>query len=161
MTAMDAFELTHPVLSAAAVTAPLAPPVPRRFRHRPPAPAPAVEEALVAIRRLAYQLPLGSAPRPLAGRDRWSFAGAAREVERAVGEVAAAHGVHPSGDGGIPALVRRLARCRAIVPPAAEAVARLLPVLEAGAAGQVDDASLEPSAAKLAERLVGYLQSRA
>ncbi len=47
------------------------------------------------------------------------------------------------------------------MPPAADAVDTLRPVLQAGAAGQVDDRSLEASATKLAERLVGYLISRA
>ena len=157
---MDAFELTHPVLSSGTGARLAA----TQLRLRPvpaPALAPGVEQALVAARRIISQLPLGSAPRPLAGRTRWSYRTAAREVEAALWRVAAARSVPVGIDETSPALARRLARGRVIVPPAADAVATLLPVLRAGAAGEVDDASVEPSAAKLAERLVGYLTSRA
>lgn len=161
---MDAFELTHPVLSSrAAVSAAVAPSRPQPMRSPRPgtAPLPAVEQALLAARRFTYQLPLGSAPQPLAGRQRWSYERAAREVEGALWRVAVGRSVPVDVEEPPTALARRLARSRVIVPPAADAVAALLPVLEAGAAGRLDDASVEPSAAKLAERVVGYLVSRA
>lgn len=115
----------------------------------------------MAARRFTYQLPLGSAPRPLAGRERWSYDRAAREVEGTLWRLAVARSVPVDIDEPTPELARRLARSRVMVPPAADAVAALFPVLEAGAAGELDDWSVEASTAKLAERLVGYLISRA
>lgn len=155
--------MTHPVLASGrpAALADAAPAGPRlrSLRRGGPAAAP-TERWLADARRFTYQLPLGMAPRPLLGRDRLRYHEAEAQLEQALWRVAATAGVVVSIDEPAPALARRLARSRAIVPPAAEAVATLVPVLSAGAAGELADASLEPAATKVAERLMGYLASR-
>ena len=147
--------MTYPVLAtgrpAATVTRP------RRFTAPVAVPA---EHRLAEARRLTYQLPLGTAPRPLLGRQRLRYGEAAAQLERALWEVARSARVPLVVDEPATALARRLARTRAVVPPAAAAVDALVPVLAAGAAGELADSSLEPAAAKVAERLIGYLGSR-
>ncbi len=143
---MDAFELTHPVLTSSRGTRPSAP-------ERPTTAADDREEQLRAARRFVNQLPLGLAPGPpFAGRRRGP-ADAGRAVERALWAVAVRHGV-PIGVDEAPALLaRRLVRQGAIVAPAGDAVLALLPLVET--------ADYDESVAKLAGRLVGYLGHRA
>lgn len=135
--AMDAYQLTRPILSATPV-----------LRRRPADPAPA-GDPLVEARRYVHQLPLGRSP-SLVGR-RSALAPAPADIERALWRTAAAHRV--CVDSGEPAvdLARRLVRARVIVALAADAVATLLPALEAGAGGD---------APHLASRLLGYLDDR-
>ena len=140
---MDAFELTRPVLAAGSLRV--------RKTPAPEHPDAALAAQLAAARRFAYQLPLGTAPKPLIGRDRLDPAEARRELERALWQVAAKANVAIVLTEPAAALAKRLARVRAISPPAADAVVALLPVLDAG----------EPAAAKVAERVAGYLASRA
>jgi hypothetical protein len=152
---MDAFELTRPVLATTHID------IAARRTIRARARQVDATDALVAARRFTYQLPLGSAPLPLAGRVRGSFASAARDIEHALWGVALAKGVAVDVDERPMVLACRLLRLRAISPPAVDAVGALFPILEAGAAGNLVDLSVEPAAAKLTERLVGYLDSRA
>lgn len=133
---MDAYQLTRPILSATPLL---------RRRSTPTTPA---TDALVEARRYVHQLPLGRSP-GLVGR-RASVAPA--DIERALWRTAAAFGVCMSTTEAPAALARRLVRARAIVAPAADAVATLVPALEAGAGGD---------AAHLAIRLLGYLDARA
>ena len=136
--AMDAYQLTRPILSATPVL------------RRRPAPAAPAADPLVEARRYVHQLPLGRSP-SLVGR-RSAVTPAPADVERALWRTAAAHGVCVSSTEPAADLARRLVRSRAIVAPAADAVATLLPAIEAGAGGD---------AAHLASRLLGYLDARA
>jgi hypothetical protein len=157
---MDAFELTHPVLSSGR-TETFAAGIAHRRAQRIAARRIDPDAGLAAARRFTYQLPLGSAPRPFEGRVRGTFGGAATDIEQALWGVALAKGVVVDVDERPMVLACRLMRVHAIVPPAVDAVQALLPILEAGAAGNLVDLSVETAAAKLAERLVGYLDSRA
>ena len=140
--AMDAFEMTRPVLSGTTFfTRRVAPVV------LPVDPA----AALIEARRYVNQLPLGRSPGPGVGRPA-TGAEARRDVERALWRTAAAHGVCVTSSEAPADLARRLVRARAIVAPAADAVALLLPALELGAG---------TDARHLATRLVGYLDERA
>lgn len=135
---MDANQLTRPILSATPLV---------RRRSAPTTPA---ADPLVEARRHVHQLPLGRSP-SLVGR-RSAVAPAPADLERALWRTAAAFGVCVSSTEAPAELARRLVRARAIVGPAADAVATLLPALEAGAGGD---------AAHLATRLLGYLDARA
>lgn len=135
---MDAFELTRPVLATTRL----------RTSRRPSTDD--GDAGLATARRFVAQLPLGRAPRPLAGRDRLSATEARRQLEQALWRLAAAQGVAVGVDESTDVLARRLARVRAMAPPAADAVVALLRVLDAG----------ETESAKLAERVIGYLESR-
>ena len=140
---MDAFELTRPILSGS-----------RRLAvvERPTAP-PAAVDLLASARRYVNQLPLGSWPGPAFDGVRSNPGAAAREIERALFRAAAASGVAVDVDDSPEAIARRLARCRVIVAPAADGALALLELLRS-ADGTGD-------AAKLAERLIGYLDHRA
>ena len=134
---MDAYQLTRPILSATPLV------------RRRPAPRTPAADPLVEARRYVHQLPLGRSP-SLVGR-RTAVAPAPADIERALWRTAAAFGVCVSSTEAPADLARRLVRARAIVAPAADAVAALLPALEAGAGGD---------AAHLAIRLLGYLDDR-
>ena len=122
-----------------------------RRSTRPAVPTFDTSSALVEARRYVNQLPLGLSAGP--GRRRFDSAAVAhREVERALWRTAAAHGVTVTTTESSADLARRLGRPHVIVTPAADAVATLLPALEAGAGGD---------AVHLAQRLVGYLDQRA
>lgn len=135
--AMDAYQLTRPILSATPLV------------RRRPAPTTPAADPLVEARRCVHQLPLGRSP-SLVGR-RTAVAPAPADIERALWRTAAAFGVCVSSTEAPADLARRLVRARAIVAPAADAVATLVPALEAGAGGD---------AAHLATRLLGYLDAR-
>ena len=139
---MDAFELTRPILSRSG----------RIAVDRKPAPVASVD-LLAPARRYVNQLPLGSWSGPAFDGVRWNPRAAAREVERALFRAAASWGVAVGVDDSPEAIARRLVRCRVIVAPAADGAAALLQLLGAGKG--VGDA------AKLAERLIGYLDHRA
>ena len=139
---MDAFELTRPILSGAGRIA--------VERRRSPA---AAVDLLATARRYVNQLPLGSWSGPAFDGSRWNPRAAAREVERALFRAAAAAGVAVGVDDSPDAIARRLVRCRVIVAPAADGAVALLQLL-AEEEGVGD-------AAKLAERLIGYLDHRA
>ena len=131
---MDAYELTRPILAST--------PLLGRRRHHD---APAVD-ALADARRYVEQLPLG-----LAIVHRLPAASAAAAVERALRDLAVAEGV-AVGRGEAPVeLAHRLVGARAIVAPARDAVASLLPVVERGAGIE---------GLRLAELLVAYLEHR-
>lgn len=134
---MDAYQLTRPILSATPLV------------RRRPAPTTPAADPLVEARRYVHQLPLGRSP-SLVGR-RTAVAPAPADIERALWRTAAAFGVCVSSTEAPADLARRLVRARAIVAPAADAVATLVPALEAGAGGD---------AAHLASRLLGYLDAR-
>jgi hypothetical protein len=140
---MDAFEMTRPVLASTTFFT--------RRSLRPAAPTFDATASLVEARRYVNQLPLGRSPgrgrRPLE-----SAAGARREIERALWRTAAAHGVSVATAESSSELARRLVRSHVIVTPAADAVAALLPVLDAGVGAD---------GVHLAQRLVGYLDHRA
>jgi hypothetical protein len=141
---MDAFELTRPILTSS------------RLLVRRPATGPAPADLLAEARRYVHQLPLGVSPGPAFDRVRPTPVRATVELERAVRSVAASFGVCVDSDEPLPTLARRLVRARAIVAPAADALAALLPAL--GTTGPVD---IGPEAVRLAERLAGYLDHRA
>ena len=141
---MDAFELTRPILSGSRRIA-----VSPRRRGVLGAPA----DLLASARRYVNQLPLGSWSGPAFDGGRWNPRAAAREVERALFRAAASSGVSVGVDDSPEAIARRLVRCRVIVAPAADGAIALLQLL-AGDEGVGD-------AAKLAERLIGYLDHRA
>ena len=141
---MDAFELTRPILSGSSRVA-----VHVRHRRTPPV---ANTDLLVAARRYVNQLPLGAWSGPAFDGVRWNPRAAAREIERALFRVAAAAGVAVSVDDSPQAIARRLVRCRAIVAPAADGSIALLDLLR--------DGDGTGDAAKLAERLIGYLDHR-
>jgi hypothetical protein len=145
---MDAFELTRPILSAgghAVRTDPDRTPRDRRNEG---------DDLLVSARRYVNQLPLGAWAGPPFDGPRWRPQAASREVERALFRTAAAQGVTVSVDDAPADIARRLVRCRVIVAPAADAAIALLEVLR-GSDDEVGDA------ARLAERLIGYLDHRA
>ena len=139
---MDAFELTRPILSGSGRLS--------VGRRSPSAPS---VDLLVAARRYVNQLPLGSWSGPAFEGVRWNPGAAAREIERALFRAAAAGGVAVDVDDSAEAIARRLVRCRVIVAPAADGAVALLDLLRGG------DATGD--AAKLAERLIGYLDHRA
>ena len=139
---MDAFELTRPILSGSGRLS-----VGRR------SPSASSVDLLVAARRYVNQLPLGSWSGPAFDGVRWNPGAAAREIERALFRAAATGGVAVDVDDSAEAIARRLVRCRVIVAPAADGAVALLELLRAG------DATGD--AAKLAERLIGYLDHRA
>ena len=140
---MDAFELTRPILSGSRHVA-----VERRgaARNQP-------VDLLASARRFVNQLPLGSWSGPAFDGVRWNPGAAAREIERALVRAAASSGVTVGVDDSPEAIARRLVRCRVIVTPAADGAVALLELLRGGD-GTGD-------AAKLAERLIGYLDHRA
>lgn len=125
---------------------------------------------VASARNLAYSLPLGHAPLPLAERERRSgaaaWSAAIRRLEGALLAVAVRHEVCVDLDAAASAvdplesLARRLCRSRAIAPAAADAVLALVPVLRRGASGGAD-AAVELSALRVTERLTGYVRSRA
>ena len=142
---MDAFELTRPILTSG--------------RRVAAAPRRSVDERSLDDRRLAdarryvNQLPLGSWSGPPFDGARWNPRAAAREVERALFRAAAASGVTVDVDDSPEAIARRLVHGHVIVTPAADGAVALLRLLaEEEGAGD---------AAKLAERLIGYLDHRA
>lgn len=137
---MDAFELTRPILTEGHRRAAVA-----------PRPAPCTD-LLAQARRFVNQLPLGAWSGPAFDGVRWNPRAAAREIERALFRTAASAGVAVDVDDSPEAIARRLVRCRVIVAPAADGAVVLLRLL----AG--DDAVGD--AAKLAERLIGYLDHR-
>ena len=139
---MDAFELTRPILSGSRRLA-----VVERS-----APAPSSVDLLASARRYVNQLPLGSWSGPAFDGVRWNPRAAAREIERALFRTAAASGVAVDVDDSPEAIARRLVRCRVIVAPAADGALALLELLRGGD-GTGD-------AAKLAERLIGYVDHR-
>jgi hypothetical protein len=139
---MDAYELTRPILTSGRL-------LPRRHR-----PAPAPHDLLAEAARYVHQLPLGVSPGPAFDRRRPSPLEATAELERALWRVAHAFGACVDADEPPTALARRLVWARAIVAPAADGLASLLPTLAVALPG--DDAAV-----RLAERLVGYLDHRA
>ena len=119
------------------------------------------DEVLVAsARNLAYELPLGHAPLPLSERRRGGWSAALRRLERSLVAVAVRHEVPVDVDEPAEALARRLARSHTIAPAAGDALLALAPVLRRGANGE-GPVGLEVSAVRVAERLTGYLRSRA
>lgn len=119
------------------------------------------DEVLVAsARNLAYELPLGHAPLPLSERRRGGWSAALRRLERSLVAVAVRHDVPVDVDEPVEALARRLARAHTIAPAAGDAFLALAPVLRRGANGE-GPVGLEVSAVRVAERLTGYLRSRA
>jgi hypothetical protein len=144
---MDAFELTRPILTPGRRFARPVPP--SSSAARTPAP-----DGFAQARRFVNQLPLGAWVGPPFDGRRWNAGAAARELERALLRVAAAHGVSVSSDDAPGEIARRLVRARAIVAPAADAAVALLDGLRVGDTPSGDGA-------KLAERLVGYLDFRA
>jgi hypothetical protein len=139
---MDAFELTRPILSDG-----------RRIAVTPGRAKAAPVGLLASARRYVNQLPLGSWSGPAFDGLRWNPRAAAREVERALFRAAAASGVAVGIDDSPAAIANRLVRCRVIVVPAADGAIALLQLL-AQDEGVGD-------AAKLADRLIGYLDHRA
>ena len=139
---MDAFELTRPILSNG-----------RRIAVDRRRSAAASTDLLATARRYVNQLPLGSWSGPAFDGPRWNPRAAAREVERALFRAAAASGVAVGVDDSPGEIARRLVRCRVIVAPAADGALALLHLL--GEEEGVGDA------AKLADRLIGYLDHRA
>lgn len=139
---MDAFELTRPILSGSRHVA-----VERRRARNQQV------DLLVTARRFVNQLPLGSWSGPAFDGTRWNPGAAAREIERALFRAAASSGVAVGVDDSLGAIARRLVRYRVIVAPAADGAVALVELLRAGD-GTGD-------AAKLAERLIGYLDHRA
>ena len=139
---MDAFELTRPILSDG-----------RRIAVAPRRAKGASVDQLAAARRYVNQLPLGSWSGPAFDGPRWNPRAAAREVERALFRAAATSGVAVDVDDSPEAIARRLVRCRVIVAPAADGAVALLQLL-------AEDEGVG-DAAKLAERLIGYLDHRA
>jgi hypothetical protein len=139
---MDAFELTRPILSGS-----------RRIAVEPRRAKGAPADLLVSARRYVNQLPLGSWSGPAFDGPRWNPRAASRELERALFRAAAASGVAVDVDDSPEAIARRLVRCRVIVAPAADGAVALLELLRA------DEGTGD--AAKLAERLIGYLDHRA
>ena len=137
--------MTRPVLSST-----------KLFTRRPAAPVrPPVDVSaqLADARRSVNQLPLGLSPGPGSRssdspRPQDLVAG----IDRALWRTASAFGVCVSSTESTLDLARRLVQARAIVPPVAEALAALLPAIEAGAG---------PDGAHLAVRVVGYLDHRA
>ena len=134
--------MTRPVLASTTLFT--------RRSTRPAEPTFDPAAALVEARRYVNQLPLGRSPGP--GHRLFEATAAHREIERALWRTAAAHGVCVTSTESASVLARRLVRSHAISPPAADAVAALVPALEAGAVGD---------ATHLAQRLVGYLDHRA
>jgi hypothetical protein len=139
---MDAFELTRPILSGSRRIAV----APRRAKGAP-------ADLLATARRYVNQLPLGSWSGPAFDGPRGNPRAAAREVERTLLRVAVASGVAVGVDDSPGEIARRLVRCRVIVAPAADGALALLHLL--GEEEGVGDA------AKLADRLIGYLDHRA
>jgi hypothetical protein len=131
---MDAYELTRPILAASPLLGR------RRGRVEP------CVDVLAAARRYVGQLPLG-----LTIVHRLAPARAAAEIERALVDLAVDEGVAVSVDEAVEELARRLVGARAIVVPAADAIALLVPLLR-------DTASIE--GVRLAEQLVAYLEHR-
>jgi hypothetical protein len=144
---MDAYELTRPILSPS-----------RHLTRTDPDRIEAavarrvVDDVLVDARRYVNQLPLGSWSGPAFDGPRWNPRAASRELERALVRAAAASGVAVGVDDSPEAVARRLVRCRVIVAPAADGAVALLELLRA------DEGTGD--AAKLAERLIGYLDHR-
>lgn len=140
--------------------------LPRTLGSVPPAPGverPSLltDEVLVAsARNLAYELPLGHAPLPLSERRRGGWSAALRRLERSLVAVAVRHEVSLDLEESAEVLARRLAGSQAIAPAAGDAVLAIAPVLRRGANGDGPPA-LEVSAIRVAERLTGYLRSRA
>ena len=152
--AMDAFELTRPILSPSgrlARTDPDRTAVPVRVRKVVDA------DLLATARRYVNQLPLGTWAGPPFDRPRWSAPAASREIERALVRAAAAHGVTVSVDDSATDIARRLVRCRVIVAPAADGAVALLEVLRGPSSSSSDRVG---DAGRLADRLVGYLDHR-
>ena len=143
---MDAFELTRPILSGRGR-------IPAIERRGTVVARRDVADLLATARRYVNQLPLGSWSGPAFDGVRWNPGAAAREIERALFRTAAASGVAVSVDDSAEAIARRLVRCRVIVTPAADGAVALLGVLRTG--------DRTGDAAKLAERLIGYLDHRA
>ena len=139
---MDAFELTRPILSGSGRLA-----VDRKRD------AASSADLLATARRYVNQLPLGSWSGPAFYGGRWNPRAAAREVEKALFRAAASSGVAVGVDDSPEAIARRLVRSRVIVTPAADGAVALLRLL-----GEEEGTG---DAAKLAERLIGYLDHRA
>ena len=142
---MDAFELTRPILSKSGRIAVEAKPSRSSSSLSP--------DRLANARRYVNQLPLGAWAGPPFDGVRWNPRAAACEIERALFRAAAASGVSVGVDDSPEAITRRLVRCRVIVAPAADGAVALLDVLA--------DGDPTGAAAKLAERLIGYLDHRA
>ena len=140
--AMDAFELTRPILSGSGRIA-----VDRKWGPS------SATDLLASARRYVNQLPLGSWAGPAFDGIRWNPRAAAREIERALFRVAASAGVTVAVDDAPDVIARRLVRARVIVAPAADGALGLLEVLSG------EDSTGD--AAKLAERLIGYRDHRA
>ncbi len=138
---MDAFELTRPILSTTRL-------FPRPLLRPTAAPGDAVA-LLAEARRYVHQLPLGRSPG--LGARRSAPTPTPAMIERALWGTAAAFAVCVTSTEPPVVLARRLVRARAIVAPAADAIAALVPALEAGASGD---------AAHLTVRLLGYLEHR-
>lgn len=135
--------MTRPVLSSTTFFT--------RRSTRPAVPTIDTSASLVEARRYVNQLPLGRFPGG-GRRPADSASEAHREIERALWRTAAAHGVCLTTTESSADLARRLVRSHVVVTPAADAVAALLPALEAGAGAD---------AVHLAQRVVGYLDHRA
>lgn len=145
---MDALSLPKPILSV------------RHRRRREAAPLDPLA-SLDQARRLAYQLPVlrqGFAVRRIP--EGWDAV--VLRLDAALWEVAAAHDVQVTAGTSRDDLARLLAARGVIVPPAEGAVRALTAVLAAAAAGDlVDPGDLAADAARVAARVVGYLELRA
>lgn len=141
---MDAYELSHPILSAGAAD---------RNDERLPEVVPLpIERA----RRYVDQLPRQRLRARLVPVVAWEPREARAAVERALGEIAVANGLVLDLDESALVLADRLRGFNLISPPAADATAVLLRLLTPPAS---ELAGQEPAA--LARRLVTYLEGRA
>lgn len=141
MDALDALSTERPVLSA------------RLWRERSVRPA-AGEASLDEVRRLVAQLPIlvrgGWSPSlPLGSTE------AALRLQAAVWELAARRQVPVGATATAVDVVRTLRSCGALVPPAADAVTLLEPLLADGST--VDEVEV----GRVAARLIAYIELRA
>ena len=120
---------------------------------------PPLADALELARREAWSLPVLHQGRAAPRLPR-TWEGVALRLQAALWEVAARADIPVTPGTSIDDLARLLVGYGAVIPPAGDAVRTLSRLLEAGCAGPTGDVTVD-DAARLAERLSGYLALRA
>ena len=124
------------------------------WRHDPAA-------ALALVRREESSLPVLRRSRPVR-RLPETWQGVALRLQAALWEVAARSDIRVTAGASIDEVARLLVGHGAVIPPAGDAVRALAVILEAGCAGEPAYPAVGVAeAARLAERLSGYLALRA
>ena len=117
--------------------------------------------ALQLVRREASSLPVLRQSRPVR-RLPETWQGVALRLQAALWEVAARSDIRVTAGASIDEVARLLVGHGAIIPPAGDAVRALAVIVEAGCAGEPAYPAVGVAeAARLAERLSGYLALRA